>query len=39
MREIKSQLKALIDSVENMEENAEGMLLGGFAPSSEAVIP
>lgn len=31
MREIKSQLKALIDSVENMEENAEGMLLGGFA--------
>lgn len=27
MREIKSQLKALIDSVENMEENAEGMLL------------
>ena len=31
MREIKSQLKALIDSVEKMEENAEGQLLGGFA--------
>lgn len=30
MREIKSHLKALIDSVEKMDENSEGQLLGGF---------
>lgn len=30
MREIKSHLKALIDSVDKMDENSEGHLLGGF---------
>lgn len=31
MRQIKSHLQALLDSLEKIEETSEGQLLGGFA--------